>query len=267
MQRRRVFMRAMYRAATNRAILSVSGVAGATAMVMQSGALAVMAFGGYLVAFAVDLGRSARWRQAREELRTEPPPLPPGLSFCDGTARELIGRIEKARGQRSVVVENLARLARVGAQSALERACATEESAGRLLLLLERVSQYLSGGPIALAREARARLAQAASKAAPKVRAEYETAICVLSERVVALEFAENCRCLLVAKLEAIVSGLESLPPRLIAVELDQATQSALDDNAPLLDLLDEIRTLEEATIALVPRPRISGRAGWRGSA
>jgi hypothetical protein len=250
MQSGKVMMRALYRAATNRASLCLSGVAALTALLMQSGALGLMAIGGYLLALTVDLGRPARWRAAVQEVRRDPPVLPSIACLSDGHGRELLSRIEKARTERSLVVRNLPATAQAGADTTLERACVMEESAGRLLLVLERVSQYLAGDPIGPARDELARLERAAGTAAPRVRAEYENAHLAMSERLSALEYADGCRALLLAKLEALVGALEAVPPGLMALELRQATAAVLEENPPLHELLEELRTLEEAAMS-----------------
>ncbi len=250
MQSGKVIMRALYRAATNRANLCLSGVAALTALLMQSGALGLMAIGGYLLAVTVDMGRPVRWRQAVQDLRCEPPELPSIACVQDGHARELLSRIEKARTERSLVIRNLPRTAQLGAETTLERVCAMEESAGRLLQVLERVSQYLGTDPLGPARDELARVERAAETAAPRVRVEYEHARRAMAERLTALEYAEGCRTLLLAKLEALVGGLEAVSPGLMALELRQSTAAVLEEDPPLCELLDELHTLEEAAVS-----------------
>jgi hypothetical protein len=247
MQPGKVIMRALYRSATSRASLCLSGAAALTALLMQSGALGLMAIGGYLLAVSVDLGRPGRWRAAVQEVRRDPPDLPSLACLHDSQARELLLRIEKARTERALVVRNLPATAQAGADATVERACAMEESAGRLLLVLERVSQYLAGDPIGPAREELVRLDRAAQNAAPKARVEYDNARRALSERLSALQYTDGCRALLLAKLEALVGGLEAVSPGLMALELRQATAAVLEDNPPLHELLEELHTLEEA--------------------
>ena len=169
--------------------------------------------------------------------------------------RELLSRTEKARTERLVVARELAPHARTASETVMERACLLEESAVRLLHLLERVSRYLGGDPIAPVREELTRLERAASRATPRARAEYEAAQRALGGRLSSLEYADACRALLHAKLEAIVGGLEALPPALMALELRQCTASALSEDPPLSGLLDELNTLEEATRTVVATP------------
>jgi hypothetical protein len=258
----RVFLRVMSRAVANRLGLSVSGVAMATALMLQSGTLAVTAVGCYLVALAVEVGRPSRWQQAAVELRDAPPELPSADCFSDSTAREFIVRLERARHERVVVVSSLTTVAREAVVGAVERACTMEEKAVPLLRLLERVSRYLSDGSTGLARDALTRLRQSADQTAPGLRQEYDEALYVMTERLAALEYSDNCRCLLVAKLEAIVGGLESVPARLMAVELGQATLSALDGGPSLHDLLEEIHTLEEASTVAVSQQEVAASSG-----
>jgi hypothetical protein len=247
MQRGKVLVRAMFRAATNRLNLCLSGAAVLSALMLQSGALGAMALGGYLAAVAIDLSRPHRWREAMQELRRSPPDLPSSGYFSDPTVRDLLSRIEKARTGRQVVERNLAPTARAAGQTLLERACALEEAGARLLHLLERVSCYLGTDPIAPVRQEMARLRRVSESAQPRARAEYEAALRAGSGRVAALEYADGCRALLQAKLEAIVGGLEALAPALMAVELRESTATALADEPPLPGLLDELDTLEEA--------------------
>ena len=252
----------MSRAAANRLGLSVSGLAMATALMLQSGTLALTAVSCYLVALVVEVGRPSRWQQAALELRHDPPELPSPEAYFDSTAREFIVRLDRARSQRAAVVNNLTTVSRVGVDGAVERACTMEERAVSLLRLLERASRYLSDGSTDLARDALTRLRHSAARAAPGLRQEYDEAMSVMAERLAALEYSENCRSLLVAKLEAIVGGLESLPARLMAVELGQATLSALDGGPSLHDLLEEIHTLEEASTVAVANQEAAASTG-----
>ncbi len=247
MQRGKVLVRAMFRAATNRVSLSLSGVAALSALVMQSGTLGAMALGGYLVAMAVDLGRPHRWREAMVDLRRAPPALPSCHALSDSQARDLLSRIEKARVERLAVEKSLPPYARASAETLLERACLLEGSAVHLLGLLERVSRYLGMDPIPPVREEIARVERMAARALPPARIEYESALRALGGRLASLEYADNCRSLLLAKLEAILGGLEALAPALMAVDLRQSTTAALADELPLPGLFEELHTLEEA--------------------
>jgi hypothetical protein len=247
MQRGKVLVRAMFRAATNRVSLCLSGVAALTALMLQSGTLGTMALGGYLVAVAVDFGRPRRWREAVQDVRRRPPPLPSPHSLSDSQARDLLSRIEKARTERLAVEKDLPPYARLGAETLAERACVLEASAVRLLELLERLSRYLGVDPILPVREEILRVERAAARALPPARAEYESALRALKGRLGSLEYAEDCRALVLAKLEAIAGGLEALPPALVAVELRQSAAAAFAEEPPLPGLLEELTTLEEA--------------------
>jgi hypothetical protein len=247
MQRGDVLFRAVFRAATNRLSLGLSGVAAMGALLIQSGTLGAMAVGGYLVAVTIDLTRPDRWRQAMRDLRREPPALPPVGCFSDGVVRDLLARMERARTERLLVEQSQSQLARTAAETLVERACALEASAARLLTLLERVNRYLGSDPIAPVRQEVVRVQRAADAAPPAARAEYQNALRALSGRLSSLEYADGCRALVQAKLEALVTGLEALPPALVAIELRQTTASALVDEPPLPGLLDELNTLEEA--------------------
>jgi hypothetical protein len=253
MQRGDVLFRAMFRAATNRLSLGLSGAVAMSALLIQSGTLGALAVGGYLMAVAIDLTRPDRWRQAMRDLRRKPPALPPIGCYSDGTVRDLLARIERARSERLLVEQSQSQLARTAAETLVERACALEGSAARLLTLLERVNRYLGSDPIAPVREEVTRMQRAADRAPPDARAEYESALRALAGRLSSLEYAVNCRTLVQAKLEALVCGLEALPPALVAIELRQSTASALIDDPPLPGLLEELSTLEEAARTVGP--------------
>jgi hypothetical protein len=261
-RRGRVLVKVLWGAATNRVSLAFSTAGAMGALLFQSGALCAMAAGGYLLAVAVDLGRATRWRAAIQEVRREPPPLPSSLSFVDLVARTLMGRIERARADRVDALASPALATFAGVDTLAETAAELERSAGLQLVLLDRLGRLLGVEPIAPLRTELLRLERVADVAAPAPRAEYERALKALHERLRSLEQAATSRALLLARLEGVVAGLEGLPTRLVALELQQSTL-LLGRGPAVEELLAELQALEQAVRSGAGPDDGDPGAGW----
>jgi hypothetical protein len=241
----------VYRAATDRMTLSLSGALAVGALFLQSGALGLVAAGGYVVSLTMDLVRSDRLRLAREELRRCPPPLPLAEGFSDQMVREFLARVAKARDERESALASLANSARASTDTLIQDAFDSEADLAGLLDALERVNRYLGAdarGPIAAELT---RIQQAAAAApSPAVRVEYDRSVAALSASLRSLGEVESCRALLQAKLEAIVGTLEAVPLRLMALDLGQRTAAAIEQVSAPEPIMQELATLEEVATA-----------------
>ena len=262
MKRGRVLVKAVWGAATNRMSLFFSAATAMGALLFQSGTLCGVAVGGYVLAMAVDLGRSARWREALREVKREPPALPSSLCFVCPLARNLTARIERARAERLEALSARGSASFAGLDTLAETAGDLERAAGEQLIMLDRLARLLAADVIEPVRSEMARLQRAAAEATPAAGPDYERALMALSDRVRSLEQAEASRALLLAKLEGVVGGLESLPTRLVALELSQSTHQLLDCSPSVEELLAELQALEQAARAAPHRPGDPG-ASW----
>jgi hypothetical protein len=263
MMRGRVLVKAIWGAATNRVSLFFSAATAVGALLFQSGALCGVAVGGYVLAMAVDLGRTTRWREAIREVKREPPALPSSLSFGCPLARNLMGRIERARAERLEALGARSSDGFAGLDTLAETAGDLERAAGDQLVLLDRLARLLTADVLDPVHGEMSRLERAAASAAPAAGADYDRAMTALSDRVRSLEQAEASRALLLAKLEGIVGGLESLPTRLVALDLQQSTHALLDRGPPVDELLVELQALEQAARVNPHRPGDPEKDNW----
>lgn len=252
---RKVIARALVKAATNRVSLSCSGAVVCGSLVFHSGLLCAVAVGSYVTAMVVALSRRKLWREAADDLRRQPPVLPHPTTFDEIQAREYLVRVANSRLARERALEPMQATAASRAQNIADKASTLEESALRLMFVLERMGRFLGGDAAAPLRLDLKRLQERGANATlPATRLEYHRAVATLGRRLSSIERTEAWRGLVLAKLEAIVGALEGLPPRLVQLDVWQATAAALEDSPALDVFTEEIEVMEEAAaLALGP--------------
>ncbi|HEY0712208.1 MAG TPA: hypothetical protein VGF45_06020, partial [Polyangia bacterium] len=140
---RRVIARALVKAATNRVSLSCSGAVVCGSLLFQSGLLCAVAVGSYVTSVVFALSRRKLWRDAAEDLRRCPPVLPHPTTFDELASRESVIRVANARLARERALEPMRGTAPARAQAICDKASALEESALRLMFVLERMGRCL----------------------------------------------------------------------------------------------------------------------------
>jgi hypothetical protein len=246
-ERWRVAWQALRNAATDWGNLGVSAAAGVGGLLLQFTPLLVLAAAGYVTSVTLDLGRSEHWRQAQQEVRRHPPKLPDPADYEDPGARELLGRLERARYDR----ERFSRHPRAGELA--ECAVSVEVTTLQCLSALATVGAYLRAQPTVLVRAERARsLTRLANEApTPAARIQYEEACTLLAERERALAEIEEFRALVRGKLEAMMGLLENLPVELMKLEVGEGTDSVVAQDGAAELLAEELRTVAEASAAV----------------
>jgi hypothetical protein len=260
---RRVIARALVKAATNRISLSCSGAVVCGSLVFQSSFLCAVAVGSYVTSMVVALSRRKLWRDAAEELRRWPPVLPHPTTFDEIQAREYVVRVANARLARERALEAMYVSAPARAQAIADKAAALEESTLRLAFVLERMGRFLGPDAVTPLRLDLKRLQDKSMSATlPATRIEYHRAVAALGHRLASIERTEAWRGLVQARLEAVVGALEGLPPRLVQLDVWQATAAAMEE-VPSVDVFtEEIEAMEDAAASAFPPSDAERRYG-----
>ena len=252
----RVVSTGLQRAALTKMNLILPGAVVATAVALESWLLAGMAAVGYVVGVATDLGRPSFWRKVLHEVRRKPPSLPVETDLLDLSARDLLGRIERARADRIDVLDRVPPAFRERVDELLESVAELEEAALAAVRVTDRLGRYMLRHEARSAEEDRRRLETLALKAPPHLRLEYGRAIAALHQRLAAIEETSSYRALVLAKLEAMVSTLEMLPWRLVHLEAAEATSEAVGSGGERFEvdaLVSELHDLAEGAASSVP--------------
>lgn len=225
--------------------LLVPAAAVTGALVTGSWVLLGLGLVAYLMVMAADLGRAAFWRDLGEELRRAPPPLPSEADVSDGPARVLLARLRAARFERERVVENVfspgaVPVAIVSGAVDLERMA---------LAVIRRLEQTEVFAPERKRRDAvmaiqRVAGLQPAATDATGAR-ELARAAAAGAERVAALDALTAWQQQLAARLEAIVSTLEALPPLMLRAQLVRGDQGD-DERESMEAVVCELRAWTE---------------------
>lgn len=252
----RVVSTGVTRAALTKMNLILPGAVVATAFALESWLLAGIAAASYLVGVATDLGRPTFWRKVLHEVRRKPPALPVETDLLDLSARDLLGRIERARSDRIEVLDRVPPAFRERVDELLETVAELEEAALAAVRVTDRLGRYMLRHEARSAEEDRRRLETLAMKAPPHLRLEYGRAIAALHQRLAAIEETSSYRALVLAKLEAMVSTLEMLPWRLVHLEAAEATSAAVGAAGDRLEvdaLVSELHNLAEGAASACP--------------
>lgn len=253
----RLVRHALWRACANRLTLLASGAVAGAGFVFQSGELCLLAVGGYAVAVAVDLRRATRWREAAQHVRDEPVALPSTCRYDDPVTRELLLRIERARGAREAAVARLSAVDRSQVRSLLVQTSSLEQLAVQMLDAFDRLTVYLGADPVAplVAEQQRLERLQAAEPQDPEVRQEYQRALASVAQRLRSLMHLCRWRAILRGKLEGVAGALDAMPAALIETELRRSSAGLLATDLPVDMLTDELRALHESGMAMLEAP------------
>jgi hypothetical protein len=254
-QRNQVLRRVVAGAAICRRNLVIPGGTVLAAICLDSGLLGFLALAGYVVAVTTDLLRPERWRRVIQQVRFQPPVLTAPLRLGDPWARNLALRLERSRIERDEAYAQLTPALCSASESLLETAVALEEHAIRLLPVLDQLALKLGSDPSQPVRLEVARLELAAAGASPNAREEYERALHVLDGRLRQLGDAERLKGQLLARLDAILTALETIAASLVTAKLRQSAHFVLEETSPAEGLLAELQTFDEATTFVnIPR-------------
>jgi hypothetical protein len=261
-QRNQVLRRVVFGAVICRGSLVIPGGTVLAAICLDSGLLGFLAIAGFVVAVATDLLRPERWRRVIQQARFQPPDLAAPLRLGDPLARNLALRLERSRIERDEAYGQLSPALCSASESLLERAVALEEHAIRLLPVLDRLALTLGQDPTHPVRLEVIRLELAAAGAAPNAREEYERALQVVDGRLRLLGDVERLKGQLLARLDAILTALETVAASLVTAKLRQSATFVLEETSPAEGLLAELQTFDEATRSVtIPAPGGLARA------
>jgi len=228
----------------NLIVLGIGTIAGA---MFES--WAVFALGGfaYLALCAWDLSSESFWKRLLTD-RSKPEQLPNSKNVRDTEVRAALERIQAARRAIEHAIDNAPK--EVGNEVRLSLG-GWDEMEGRianLVKLADALTLHLSGVDTqALQREAKQLSIKSTNSADPESRALYKEAAATREGQLQALTDVRNARERLVANLSRIVGNLESVPTRVVRMQVLDSESAAGNSD----DLGQEIGRINGELVAL----------------
>lgn len=217
-----IVSKGLLKAATSGVNLWMFGLTATTSAVLGWWPVAGAACLAYAAAIGLDLTRPQFWTRVVEEVRRTPPPLPCESDLRTDASRRLLARLEAARSERVRALEQLPEpIASRRVPDILEAAALTEEAAIGLLQTIDELTRYLEGEHLGRARRDAYRIEALTENATdPALRSEHIRARAAVEARMEALLEVDRSAELIAARLETLVSALETVPYRLVQLKV-----------------------------------------------